>query len=134
MIIIDDKILYQTATVPSLRENYLLIVNAKTGFVNFKKVYFSIYVYMCLPHTHGNSLLPCKGISILIFVTCGASFYLWVWSVQPLIQSPYPCLRCIYMQECSVHSLIILTMCKKYNVNKNKTAYICFYYYIDKII
>ena len=27
--------------------------------------------------------LPCKGTNILIFVTCGASFYLWVWSVQP---------------------------------------------------
>ena len=31
--------------------------------------------------------LPCKGTNILIFVTCGASFYLRVWSVQPPIQS-----------------------------------------------
>ena len=49
--------------------------------------------------------LPCKGTSILVVVTCGASFYLRVWSVQPLIQSLYPRVRCIYMQECSVHSL-----------------------------
>ena len=53
-------------------------------------------------------ILPSKGRNILIFVTCGASFYLWVWSVQPLIQSLHPWLRCIYMQECSVHSLIHL--------------------------
>ena len=31
--------------------------------------------------------LPCKGTNTLIFVTCGASFYLQVWSVQPPIQS-----------------------------------------------
>ena len=43
-----------------------------------------------------------------IFVTCGASFYLWVWSAQPPIQSLYPWVRCIYMQECSVHLLICL--------------------------
>ena len=30
---------------------------------------------------------PSKGTNIFIFVTCGASFYLWVWSVQLLIQS-----------------------------------------------
>ena len=52
--------------------------------------------------------LPCKGTNILIFVTCGASFYLYVWSVQPQIQSPYLLVRCIYMQECSVHLLIRL--------------------------
>ena len=33
-------------------------------------------------------LLPCKDTNILIFVTCGASFYLWVWSVQPPIPIP----------------------------------------------
>ena len=52
--------------------------------------------------------LPCKGTSILIFVTCGANFYLRVWSVQPPIQSLYSWVRCIYMQECSVHLLIRL--------------------------
>ena len=52
--------------------------------------------------------LPCKGTNILIFVTCGASFYLQVWSVQPPIQSLYPWVRCIYMQECSLHLLIHL--------------------------
>ena len=29
---------------------------------------------------------------------------------------------------------MILTMCKIYKINNNKTADICFYYYIDKII
>ena len=48
--------------------------------------------------------LPCKGTSFLMFVTCGARFYLWVWSVQPPIQSLYPWVWCIYMKECSVHS------------------------------
>ena len=52
--------------------------------------------------------LTCKGTNIQIFVTCGASFYLRVWSVQPPIQSLYPWVRCIYMQECSVHLLICL--------------------------
>ena len=52
--------------------------------------------------------LPCKGSNILIFVTCGASFYLRVLSVQPPIQSLYSWVRYIYMQECSVHSLIRL--------------------------
>ena len=51
--------------------------------------------------------LPCKGTNILIFVTCGASFYLRVWSVNLPIQSLYPWVRCIYMQECSVHLLIV---------------------------
>ena len=49
-----------------------------------------------------------KYTNILIFVTYLASFYLRVWSVQPLIQSLYPWMRCIYMQECSVHLLICL--------------------------
>ena len=49
--------------------------------------------------------LPYKGTNILIFVTCGASFYFQVWSVQPLIQSLYSWVRFIYMQEFSVHSL-----------------------------
>ena len=77
--------------------------------------------------------LPFNGTNILIFVTCGASFNLWVWSVQPLIQYLYPWVRCIYiklharmfcalahtssipmgainfnMQKCSLHSLIPL--------------------------
>ena len=52
--------------------------------------------------------LPYKGTNILIFVTCRANFYLWVWSVQPPIQSLYPWVRCIYMQECSMHFLIHL--------------------------
>ena len=52
--------------------------------------------------------LPCKGTNMLIFVTCRASFYLRVWSVQPPIQSLYPGIICIYMQECSVYSLIHL--------------------------
>ena len=43
--------------------------------------------------------LPCKGTNILMFETCGASFYLWVWSVQPPIQSLYLWVRCIYMQN-----------------------------------
>ena len=43
------------------------------------------------------SSLPCNGTNILIFVTCGASFYLRVWSVQLPIQSLYPWVRCIYM-------------------------------------
>ena len=51
--------------------------------------------------------LPCKGTNILIIVTCGASCYLRVWSVQPPIQSLYLCVRCIYMQECSVHLLYV---------------------------
>ena len=50
--------------------------------------------------------LPCKGTRILIFVTCGPRFYLRVWYVQPPIQSLYPWVRCISMQECSVHSLM----------------------------
>ena len=60
--------------------------------------------------------LPCKGTNILIFVTCLASFYLWVWSVQPLIQSLYLWVRCIYMQECSVHLLILFyfLVCNKF--------------------
>ena len=32
------------------------------------------------------------------------------------------------------HNTTILTMCKIYNVSNNKTADICFYYYIDQII
>ena len=52
--------------------------------------------------------LPCRGTSILTFVTCGASFGLRVWSVEQPIQSLYPWVRCIYMQECSVHSLVCL--------------------------
>ena len=56
--------------------------------------------------------LPCKGTNIHIFVTCGVSFYLWVWSVQPPIQSLYPWVRCYYMQECSVHLLMsFIPMC-----------------------
>ena len=43
--------------------------------------------------------LPCKGTSILIFVICGASFYLWVWSVQLWIQSLYAWVWCIHMQR-----------------------------------
>ena len=35
--------------------------------------------------------LPCKGTNILMFVTCGASFYLWVWSVQPIKYNLYTC-------------------------------------------
>ena len=44
--------------------------------------------------------LPCKDTNILIFVTCGASFYLLVWSVQSPIQSLYPWARCIYVITC----------------------------------
>ena len=58
------------------------------------------YVETCHPVS-----LPCKGTSILIFVTCGASFHLWVWSVQSPIQTLYPWVRCIYMQECFVRLL-----------------------------
>ena len=50
--------------------------------------------------------LPCKGPSVLVFVTYGTSFYLPVRSVQPPIQSLYSRVRCIYMLERSVHSLI----------------------------
>ena len=56
---------------------------------------------ICLPIS-----LPCKGTSILIFVTSEASFYLQVRSVQPLMQSLFPRVRCIYMQECSTYSLM----------------------------
>ena len=62
-----------------------------------------------------NLSLPCKGTNILIFVTCVASFYPWVWSVQPPIQSLYPRVRCIYLQECSAHSPIFYSHgCSKF--------------------
>ena len=48
MIIIDDTILYQTATVCLLKESYLLIVKAETGSEHFKKIYFYIYVCVCI--------------------------------------------------------------------------------------
>ena len=74
--------------------------------------------------------LPCKGTNILIFVTCGASFYLRAWSVQPPIQCFIPMGEMylharmfytlahtsliptgainFYMQECFLHLLIPL--------------------------
>ena len=56
--------------------------------------------------------LPCEGTNILILVTCGASFYLLIWSVQPPIQSLYPWFRCIYRQECSVRLLLPWVQCQ----------------------
>ena len=44
-----------------------------------------------------------KTIHNLIFVTCESSSYLWVQSVQPTIKALYLWVRCIYMQEHSVH-------------------------------
>ena len=63
--------------------------------------------------------LPCKGTSILIFVTCGASFYPRVWSVQPQLMILLPCVLAhassihmgainFYIQERFLHWLIPL--------------------------
>ena len=82
-------------------------MNPRKWKVNLNHCIFMLYKSVETCHLVS---LPCKGTNILIFVTCGVSFYLRVWSVQTPIQSQYPWVRCIYMQECSVHSLIHLLL------------------------
>ena len=54
--------------------------------------------------------LPCKGTNILIFVTCRASFYLWVWSVQPPIQSLLADTTSILMFAMYLHARMFCTL------------------------
>ena len=63
------------------------------------KVNLNHYIFMLYKsaETRHPVSLPCKDTNILIFVTCGASFYLRLWSVQPPIQSLYLWVRCIYI-------------------------------------
>ena len=86
----------------SWKQRGLITMNSGKLKVNLNHHIFMLYksAKTCHPLS-----LPCRGTNILIYVTCGASFYLRLWSVQPPIQSLYPLVSCIYMQECSVHSL-----------------------------